>query len=108
MTEKDKRRDIDRLCGGGGVVFTGSGTKAKKHPGQVRRPGRSGGTGSKGFFKAAVDLIHYTVGGGMVGGGGDEGDIKEGGEGGPETGSKLRAAIRGDAGRNTKAGYPGG
>ena len=84
MTEKDKRRDIDRLCGGGGVVFTGSGTKAKKHPGQVRRPGRSGGTGSKGFFKAAVDLIHYTVGGGMVGGGGDEGDIKEGGEGGPE------------------------
>ena len=44
----------------------------------------------------------------MVGGGGEEGDIKEGGEGGPETGSKLRAAIRGDAGRNTKAGYPGG
>ena len=63
-----------------GVVVTGSGPKAEEYPGQVRRPGRSRGAGPKGILEAAVDTLHHTVGGRMIGGGGDVSDVKEGGE----------------------------
>ena len=74
----------------------------------MRRPGRRRGAGPQGILEAAVDTLHHTIGGRMIGCGGDVSDVKEGSERGPEPGGKLRATLRGDVRRHTKAGDPGG
>ena len=108
LTRKNKRRAVNGLSRGGGVVVAGSGPKAEEYPGQLRRPGRSCGAGPQGILEAAVDPLHHAVGSRMIGGGGDVSDVKEGGERGPEAGGKLRSTIRGDVGRHSEAGDPGG
>ena len=108
MTRKNKRRAINGLSRGGGVVVVGSGPKTEEYWGQLRRPGRSRGVDPQGILEAAVDTLHHTVGSRMIGGGGDVSDVKEGGERGPEAGGKLRSTIRGDVGRHSEAGDPGG
>ena len=51
--------------------------------------------------------LDRTIGLRMVGSGGLMSDVEEAAEVEPEGGSKLRAAIRGDDGGNTKARDPG-
>ena len=83
MTRKNKRRAINGLSRGGGVVVVGSGPKTEEYWGQLRRPGRSRGVDPQGILEAAVDTLHHTVGSRMIGGGGDVSVVKEGGERGP-------------------------
>ena len=112
--EKVGRQGGGRLTSRGCIVAGRSGSESRHAVAEVIKKGRRGNVSGVGGGRGSREELtrkneRRAVNGlRMIGGGGDVSDVKEGGERGPEAGGKLRSTIRGDVGRHSEAGDPGG